>query len=194
MKANIATVKPLKSAFLSIGKDFEQLFKILFVNSQPYSDEIKRLLVINTKDCLDKNNDYYNQVVKNFSVSKLVEEGYIVFDLEIIHPEHEEIKSYITLQIEQCTPNVSNPYFMDAEFAFNILTHYNYKYLGDFESRPWVIAGYIKGLLEGVRLSGLGKLEFQTATELSVGTAYSGVRLSYKTIHGTDDTIPVENA
>ena len=194
MKANLTTIKPLKSAFLSVDKDFEQIFKILFVNSQPYSDELKRLLIVNTKDCLDKDNAYYNKLVKDFPLSKLVEDGYLIFDGEVVHPEHEEIKSYITLQVNQFSPNATNPYFRDAEFSFNICSHYDYKYLGDFSSRPLKIAGYIDGLLDGVKLSGLGKLEFDGLTELTMGTAYSGYKLNYKTVHGVDDTIPVEDA
>jgi len=41
------------SSFLSCEKDLEVILKKLFIESQPYSDELKKLLVINTKDCLD---------------------------------------------------------------------------------------------------------------------------------------------
>ena len=42
-----------QSSFLSCEKDCETILRKLFVTSKPYSNELKRLLVINTKDCLD---------------------------------------------------------------------------------------------------------------------------------------------
>jgi hypothetical protein len=48
------------SSFLSCEKDLEAILKKLFIESQPYSNDLKRLLVINTKDCLDdKTNPIY---------------------------------------------------------------------------------------------------------------------------------------
>ena len=38
-----------KSSFLSCEKDAETIVKKLFVESRPYSDELKRLLLINNK-------------------------------------------------------------------------------------------------------------------------------------------------
>jgi len=50
------------------------------VTSQPYSDELKKLLVINTKDCLDnKNSEVYKNAIKDMSLAKLRENGYIKF-------------------------------------------------------------------------------------------------------------------
>ena len=42
----------IKSTFLSCEKDTEAILKKLFIDSKPYSDMLKRLLIINTKDCL----------------------------------------------------------------------------------------------------------------------------------------------
>ena len=44
-------VGEFNSSFLSCEKDTESIVNKLFVESRPYSDELKRLLVINTKDC-----------------------------------------------------------------------------------------------------------------------------------------------
>ena len=43
----------LKSSFLSCEKDTDTILRKLFIESRPYSDMLKRLLVISTKDCLD---------------------------------------------------------------------------------------------------------------------------------------------
>ena len=46
MRRDTALAKPIKSSFLSCEKDAEEIIKKLFVSSQPYSDLLKRLLII----------------------------------------------------------------------------------------------------------------------------------------------------
>ena len=46
-------IKPnIKSSFLSCEKDTETILRRLLIESKPYSDVLKKLLIINTKDCL----------------------------------------------------------------------------------------------------------------------------------------------
>ena len=67
MKRNLA-VTNIHSSFLSCEKDMETILKKLFIESRPYSDELKRLFVINTKDCLDnKTSDVYNEKIKEIA-------------------------------------------------------------------------------------------------------------------------------
>ena len=40
----------LKSSFLSCEKDTDTILRKLFIESRPFSDTLKRLLVISTKD------------------------------------------------------------------------------------------------------------------------------------------------
>ena len=47
------TSSQFSSSFLSCEKDIEEILRKLFISSRPYSDKLKRLLLINTKDCLD---------------------------------------------------------------------------------------------------------------------------------------------
>ena len=79
MKKDLA-LRPVDftSSFLSCEKDLETILKKLFVESQPYSDDLKRLLVINMKDCLDnKTSEIYQNAIKDMSLAKLREQGYI---------------------------------------------------------------------------------------------------------------------
>ena len=79
MKKDLA-LRPVDftSSFLSCEKDLETILRKLFVESQPYSDDLKRLLVINTKDCLDnKTSEVYKKAIKDMSLAKLREKGYI---------------------------------------------------------------------------------------------------------------------
>ena len=63
MKRDNIITQNLKSSFLSCEKDAETIIKKLFVTSKPYSDDLKRLLVINKKDCLDKSNENYQKIL-----------------------------------------------------------------------------------------------------------------------------------
>ena len=45
MVKNLA-MKPFQSSFLSCEKDTEIILRKLFIESRPYSDDLKRLLVI----------------------------------------------------------------------------------------------------------------------------------------------------
>jgi len=53
MKKDLILNKKIYSPFLSIDKDIEKILKTLFITSRPYSDLLKRLLIINNKNCLD---------------------------------------------------------------------------------------------------------------------------------------------
>ena len=73
MKKDLA-LRPVDftSSFLSCEKDLEEILRRLFIESQPYSDELKKLLIINTKDCLDnKTSEVYKNAIKDMSLAKL---------------------------------------------------------------------------------------------------------------------------
>ena len=55
MKRDLVNLN-LKSSFQSVEKDIELILKKLFIENKPLSDELKKLLIINTKDCLDEVN------------------------------------------------------------------------------------------------------------------------------------------
>lgn len=190
MKANLTNIKTIESSLLSIEKDFEEMIKILFVQNQPHSDELKRLLVINTKDCTDRTNVYYDRLIKDCTVAKLKEKGYIRINPRIVYPEHEEVKSYITFAPEKIEPNGKNPQYRDTYITIDILSHCDYLDMGNFQLRPIKVAGYIDALLDGAKLSGIGTLQFDGLFPLKTPTEYVGYFLRYKAVNGVDDTLP----
>ncbi len=188
----ILSPQKFQSSFLSCEKDCETILKKLFITSRPYSDELKRLLVINTKDCLDnRDSKVYQDKIKEMSLSKLREDGFIRFEPKILMPEHEEIKSYIILSFDNFLPT-SNTEFRDCTVSFDILCHTDYWDLGNFRMRPLKIAGYIDGILNNTKLSGIGTLQFVSCKELLLDPDLSGYTLTYKAVHGSDDLIPVK--
>ena len=192
MKRDLA-LRPVDftSSFLSCQKDLEEILQRLFVTSQPYSDELKRLLVINTKDCLDnKISTVYQNAIKDMSLAKLRQQGYIKFEPKIKMPEHEQVKSYLLISFDNFRPNVTNPEFRDCSVHIDILCHTDYWDLGNFRIRPLKIAGYIDGILNKARLSGIGTFQFAGCNELVLDETLSGYTLTYSAIHGTDDVLP----
>ena len=192
MKKDLA-LRPVDftSSFLSCEKDLEEILRRLFIESQPYSDELKKLLVINTKDCLDnKTSEVYKNAIKDMSLAKLRDQGYIKFEPKVKMPEHEEIKSYLIFSFDKFTTNQNNPEFRDCNVYIDILCHTDCWDLGNFRIRPLKIAGYIDGILNKARLSGIGTFQFAGCNELVLDETLSGYTLSYYAIHGTDDVLP----
>ena len=185
------TSNQFSSSFLSCEKDIEEILRKLFVVSKPYSDIIKRLLVINTKDCLDNQNSaVINQKLAEMSLSKLKQEGYITLEPKLRMNEHNEIKSYIVIGCDNFTPNMTNPEFRDCTVTFDIICHTDYWDLGNYRIRPLKIAGYIDGILNNTKLSGIGRFNFMGCNEIVLDEELAGYTLMYRAIHGSDDRIP----
>ena len=60
-----------KSTFLSHAEDQETIWRKLFVESRPYSDMLKKLLIINTPDCLDRTQDQYQRKIEQYTIKDL---------------------------------------------------------------------------------------------------------------------------
>ena len=183
-------VGEFKSSFLSCEKDLETIIKKLFVDSRPYSDKLKRLLLINTDDCLfDMTNPAYIEKINSMSISDMREKGYIKIEPKIPFGENEEVKSYILITFDNFTPNRENGYYRDCVIEIDIICHTDYWDVGNFRVRPLQIAGYIDGILNGARLSGIGTLDFISCNEIVLSKELSGYCLMYSAIHGVEDLL-----
>ena len=181
------------SSFLSCEKDIEEILRKLFVSSKPYSDYLKKLLVINTQDCLDNTESTtIQQTVADMSLAKLRQEGYIKLEPKVRFGEHEEVKSYIIVSCDDFTPNATNPYYRDCTVTFDIICHTDYWDIGNYRVRPLKIAGYIDGILNKARLSGIGTFNFIGCNQLILNEHLSGYTLMYRAVHGNDDKIAAE--
>ena len=187
-------VKKIESSFLSCEKDVETILKKLFVENPRGGEDLKRLLILNTKDCLDnRESEVFNKTLQDKGkVFLLIQNGYIRLAPKIAMPEHEEVKSYILISFDNFTPNAANPEFRDCTITFDIICHTDYWDLGNFRQRPIKILGYIDGLLNNARLSGIGTLNFMGANQLILNEHLSGYTLMYRAIHGGDDLIEPE--
>jgi len=107
--------------------------------------------------------------------------------------EHEEVKSYLIFSFDNFRTNRTNPQFRDCSVYIDVLCHTDYWDLGNFRTRPIKICGYIDGILNNARLSGIGTFQFEGCNELVLDETLSGYTLSYSAIHGTDDVLPSEH-
>lgn len=182
-----------ESSFLSCEKDIETIVKRLFVDSNPYSEDLKRLILINTPDCLyDKTNQCYLQRLSEYTPAKMKKDGYIRLTPKLEFGENEETKSYIIISFDNFAPNNTNSFYRDCTVMIDIICHPDCWEMDNYELRPLKIAGYIDGILNGSKLSGIGTLQFMGANEINLSKDICGYCLMYSAVHGTDDAIPVE--
>lgn len=180
--------KNLKTSFMSVAKDQETIWKKLLVDS-PYKTLLKRLLVINTKDCLDISNLAYSEDIDKMSIKQLMDDGYIRIIPKLEFGEHEEVKSYIMLEFDDFIPT-ENPEFRDCVISFTIICHLDYWGLDNYQLRPHLIAGYVDGIMDNAKLSGIGTLHFLGASQIVLNEYLGGLNLRYLATHGSDDKEP----
>ena len=202
MRKDLIKTQPIYSSFLSCDKDTETIIKTLFVDSKPYSDILKRLLVVNKPDCLDTENADYQKLIDSKSLGTLIEEGYIRLNPKIARTEFENIRSFILITFDNFSPNRSNPEFRDCTVNFDIICYMDEWCLDDYKVRPLAIVGYIDGILNSltdknkltvrstgnnIKMSGYGSYKFLGCNLAVLNEDISMYTLSYRAEHFTED-------
>lgn len=204
MRSDVIKMRPIHSSFFSCAQDTETILKQLFVKSNPYSNRLKRLLVINNPDCLNQNNQSYQQLIDSKPLSVLRKEGYIRTNPKIARKQFQNIKSFILLTYDNFSSNVIDPKFMDCTVNFDIICYDDEWDLQNFQIRPIVIAGYIDGILNSIsddnkiawqnrgsssniKLSGMGEYYFLGLNLVVLNEDISMYTLSYRALHFTED-------
>ena len=202
MRKDLITTKPIYSSFLSCDKDAQLILKNLFVLTNPYSDILKRLLIINNKDCLDPTNRQYQNAIDSYSLSKMIENGYIRLNPKIQRGAHEQIKSYILVSFDGFDLNSVSPKYIDYNINFDIICHTDAWTLNDYKVRPLLICGYIDGILNSVsnanqnynkthqsniKLTGIGEYKFLTCNYTILNEEFAMYSLTYRGVHFTED-------
>jgi hypothetical protein len=127
------------------------------------------------------------------SVSRLIDEQYVRLVPKLQFNENEEIKTYLIIGFDNFVPNETNPEFRDCVVTIDIICHTDYWDVGNYRLRPLKIAGYIDGILNNAKLSGIGTFQFMGCNELILNEELSGYSLTYLAVHGSDDIIPVKD-
>ncbi len=183
---------PIQSSFLSCEKDTELILNKLFMESRQYSEWLKRLLIINTKDCLNPKIKRYDEIVNSYTVKDLIDKQYIRLTPRLEFNEHEDVQSYILLSYDNFTTNGKNEQFRDCMINFDIICHTKQWDLENFRVRPLMIAGYIDGILNLGKLSGVGETYFLGCNELILDQNLAGYTVSYQVVHFSEDDAKLE--
>ena len=184
--------KDFQASFLSSEKDMETIFKKLFVESKPYSDILKRLLIIDQSDCLDSKQNKYQEIINKYSIHRMKEEGYILVIPRIEQLIHDNFKSHILIEFDDFVPT-DNTHYRDCTISFTIICPLVKWELDDYKLRHMQIAGYVDGILNNARLSGIGTLQFMGASQVILDEEHGGIILRYVATHGNDDKDKFEN-
>ena len=184
-----------------VDKDVEKILQTLFITSKPYSDILKRLLIINNKDCLDTSNTEYQKMINKFSLADLIEQEYIRLNPKIKRGTHEEIKTYILISLSDFTPNRKSVHYLDYNISFDVICYTDAWVLNDYKVRPLTICGYIDGILNSltkenlitkshqsqIKLSGIGYYEFLGCDYSVLNEDLGLYSLNYHGSHFTED-------
>ena len=193
-KRSAVLANNFKSTFLSCETDQETIWKKLFIESRPYSDKLKKLLIINTPNCLDDTQVQFQEIIDNYNLQDMKDKQFLKNVPKLSFGEHEEVKSYILLEFDDFLPT-DNPYYRNCTISFTIVSHLDYWELEDYKLRPYQIAGYIDGLLNNTKLSGIGVLQFMGASEIVFNEYLGGIVLRYMSTHGNaDDSEKLDNS
>lgn len=163
------------SSFLSLEKDASLIIQKILEDN-----ELKKLLYYNSKDCLEQPN-----LTQAESFSLIGKQVKIVPKITI----EQEGYPYIIIGFDNFVPNGHNPQFRDNYITIDILCPFDNWDLGDFQLRPYKIAGRIDARLNNQKLTGIGVLNFISGNNLVINDELAGFSLTYAAIHGKDDEI-----
>ena len=187
-----AIAPPLESSFLSCERDTETILRRLFIDNRQHSKTLKRLLVIANEDCISNIDNPEYQKADNMNIKQLIDEGYIVLSPKVKNKEFEKLKAVIVLSFDNFTPNSTNPKFRDCSICIDVMCNIECWELTDYQQRPFKILGYIDGILNNAKLSGIGELNFLSCNGPVVNENIGMFSMTYRAVHGSDDIIPDE--
>lgn len=178
MKKN--TYEYPKSALLGMPKDASLIMSRILSNQ-----DVLKLLAYNTRDWKTKPTVSSAMIKEMFETKQISSVPRITVD----RPE----KTYLRLTYGTMVPNATNTEYRDNTFGIDIICHYDNWDLGDFDLRPYRIAGEIDSMLDKTHLTGIGRLEFISATPYIYDEEFAGVSLTYLAIRGNEDKVnPLE--
>ena len=163
-----------KSSLLGMPKDAAIIIDRILSNPN-----LLRLLVYETRD-------WQSQPLPNGEQIKELFTSHQISSVPKIKIDSKE-KTYIRLTYGTVIRNASNPEYRDNTFGIDIICHYDNWDLGDFELRPYRVAGEIDAMLDKTHLTGIGELEFVSATPNVYNEEFAGVSLTYLAVRGHED-------
>ena len=165
-----------KSSFLGMAKD-----TALIINKILTNKNILKLIYYTSKDWKDKpdlNSQQIKELFENKQVSNIPK--------ITVFPDK---ATYLRISYDDFVPNDTNPYYRNHMIDIKIICHYDSWDLGDFELRPYRIAGELDSILDGQHLTGIGELQFLSAEQILIDNEFAGINLRYWAVRGNEDKV-----
>ena len=161
-----------------MAKDTSLIIKKILSNKR-----VLRLLYYNSQDCLSsaKKDITPTQIAEMFKTKQISNVPKVKIDADK--------KTYLRITFDSFTPNATNTFYRDHIVEIKIICHFDDWDLGDYELRPYRIAGEIDSMLDGQHLTGIGQLYFVSADQVIYDEEYGGVNLIYQAIRGHEDEV-----
>ena len=167
-----------ESSFLIIEKDLEKIVDRMLKNPR-----LLKLLYYREADALSKPSLTNAQKMKLINNEiKIV--PYLAID--------KDCPTFVVVTFDNFTPNAKHGYYRDCTLSFDILCHPDHWNLGNYQLRPYKIAGEIDAMFTQAKMTGIGTLTFIGANNLVLNEQLMGLTLLYRSIQSTEDTIPVD--
>ncbi len=167
-----------QSSFLLLEKEFNKVAELMLTNPR-----LLKLLYYREADALSKANLNTEQ-----KMSLINHEIRIVPKVDI----STECPIFVVVSFDNFTPNASNHLFRDCTLSFDILCHPDHWNLGNFQLRPYKIAGELDAMFNNRKMTGIGELQFMGANNLVLNDQLMGLTLMYSSIYSSEDVIPIE--
>ena len=177
MKVGLDFSQP-NSSFLILEKDLEKIATKMLENPR-----LLKLLYYTENDCLKKTT--LTAAQKTSLINKQIR---IVPKLDITA----ECPIFVVISFDNFTPNATNSEYRDCTVNFDILCHPDHWNLGNFQLRPYKIAGELDAMFNKRKMTGIGELQFLGANNLVLNDQLMGLTLIYRSVQSTEDTLPVE--
>ena len=161
------------SSFLSVEKDMDIITASIIKN-----ERLKKLLYYTTSDALDR------PKLTREQTRQVLQEN--IKTIPKIQVDNQEL-NYVIISFDNFLPNATNPEFRDNTISFDIVCHFDQWKLQDYQLRPYRIAAELDTMFNNKRLTGIGKLEFSSATQIILTDEFAGINLTYVAIHGEED-------
>lgn len=175
----IENYHPPKSSFLSINKDMRLLIDKFLAN-----DRLCKLLFYTDSNALNKIKLTDEQKIGMFNKNiKIVPKLYV----------DGSVLNYMIISFDNFVES-GNPEFRDNIIEFDIICHFDQWQLKDFDLRPYRIAAEIDSMLNGQKLTGIGRIEFLGANQILLTDEFAGICLMYRTYHGEEDKKKMPNS
>ena len=165
-----------KSSFLGLAKDTSIIMEKILKNK-----DLLKLLYYTTPDWRQQS-DLTSSQIKTLFDKKMIS------NIPKVDASIEE-KNYLRITYDAFSPNGTNEFYRDHIIELKIVCHFDNWDLGDYELRPYKIAGELDSMLNKQHLSGIGQLTFLSADQDIYDNEFGGITLRYVAIQGNEDKV-----